>query len=76
MEKFLPTVGFEPGTFPLRSERSTTEPRGLISVAWMIIHLVLLFLEIYPQHIVDIYSKIICHVFLSYNICIAFLFDQ
>ena len=29
--KFLPTVGFEPGTFHLRSERATTELRRLMS---------------------------------------------
>ena len=48
-EKFLPTVGFEPGTFRLRSERATTEPRGLMSVEWIKVHLILpvLFLEIY-----------------------------
>ena len=48
-EKFLPTVGFEPGNFRLRSERATTEPRGLMSVKWIKVHLVLhvLFLENY-----------------------------
>ena len=32
-EKFLPTVGSEPGTFHLRSERATTALRGLMSVS-------------------------------------------
>ena len=27
--------GFEPGTFRLRSERATTELRGLMSVEWI-----------------------------------------
>ena len=54
-EKFLPTVGFEPGTFRLRSERATTEPRGLMLVEWIKVHLVLpvLFLEIYLKHLID-----------------------
>ena len=48
-EKFLPTVGFEPGTFRLRREGATTELRGLMTVEWIKVHLVLtvLFLEIY-----------------------------
>ena len=33
--EFLPTVGFEPGTFLLRSERATTELRGLMFVEWL-----------------------------------------
>ena len=68
-EKFLPTIGFEPGTFRLRSESTTTELRGLMSDEWINVHLVLtvLFLEIR-------WSKIICRVFLSYNICIGLLF--
>ena len=33
--KFLPTVGFEPGTFRLRRERATTELRGLMYVDWL-----------------------------------------
>ena len=55
-EKFLPTVGFEPGNFHLRSEGATSELRGLISVAWIKFHLVLnvLFLEICLQHMVDV----------------------
>ena len=48
-EKILPTVEFEPGTFRLRSERATIEPRGLMFVEWIKVHLVLpvLFLEMY-----------------------------
>ena len=30
--KFLPTVGFEPGTFRLLSERATTDLRRLMSI--------------------------------------------
>ena len=55
-EKFLPTVGFEPGTFRLQCEGATTELRGLMSVEWIKVHLDLtvLFLEIYLQHMVDV----------------------
>ena len=54
-EKFLPTVGFESGTFRIRRERAITELRGLMSVEWIKVRLVLrvLFLEIYLQHMVD-----------------------
>ena len=54
-EKFLPTVGFELGAFPLRSERVATEPRGLMLVELIKVHLVLPapFLEIYLQHLID-----------------------
>ena len=47
--KFLPTVGFEPGTSRLLSERATTELRRLMSSKLLKVHLVLpvLFLEIY-----------------------------
>ena len=38
--KFLPTVGFEPGTIRLLSERATTELRRLVSTEWIKIHLV------------------------------------
>ena len=38
--KFLPTVGFEPGTSRLLSERATTELRRLISTKWIKVHLV------------------------------------
>ena len=38
--KFLPTVGFEPGTSCLLSERATTELRRLISTEWIKVHLV------------------------------------
>ena len=49
MQKVLRTVGFEPGTFRLRSERATTAPRRLMEVEWIKVHLVLpvLFLESY-----------------------------
>ena len=55
-EKFLPTLGFEPGTFHIRIECATTELRGLMCVEWIKVHLVLpvLFLEIYLQHMVDV----------------------
>ena len=57
-KKFLPIVGFEPGTFCLRSERATTELRGMMSVEWIKGHLVLtycaIFLETYLQHMVDV----------------------
>ena len=55
-EKFLPTLGFEPGTIRLRSERATTELQGLISVEWIKVHLLLsvLFLENNLQHMVDV----------------------
>ena len=57
-EKFLPTVGFEKGTFLLQSELATTELGGLMSIheVWIKLHLVLpvLFLEIYLQHMVDV----------------------
>ena len=48
-EKFLPIVGFEPGTFRLRTEGAITELRILMSVEWIKVHLVLtvLFIEIY-----------------------------
>ena len=32
--KFLPTVGFEPGTFCLRSEHANTEQRRVLSDLW------------------------------------------
>ena len=38
--KFLPTVGFEPGTSSLLSERATTELRRLMSTEWIKVHLV------------------------------------
>ena len=55
-EQFLPTVGFKPGTFRLRSEGATSGQRGLMSMEWIKVHLVLtvLFLEIYLQHMVDV----------------------
>ena len=40
-EKFVPTVGFEPGAFRLRSEGATTELRGLRNVDGIKVHLVL-----------------------------------
>ena len=51
-EKFLPNEGFEPGAFRLRSDGATTE----LSVRWIKVYLVLivLFLEIYLQHMVDV----------------------
>ena len=54
--KVLPTVGFEPGTFRLRSERATTEPRRLMSVERINVHLVLpmLFVETYLKHVLDV----------------------
>ena len=41
--KFLPTVGFEPGTSRLLSERAsyTTELRRLMTTEWIKVHLVL-----------------------------------
>ena len=39
-EKFLSTVGFEPGAFGLRSKGATTELRRLMSVEWIKVHLV------------------------------------
>ena len=55
-EKFLPTLGFEPGTFLLRSEGATTDLRRQISVGWIKVPLVLtvIFLENYQQHMVDV----------------------
>ena len=38
--KFLPTVGFEPGTSRLLSERATTELRRLMSTECIKVHLV------------------------------------
>ena len=38
--KFLLTVGFEPGTSRLLSERATTELRRLMSTKWIKVHLV------------------------------------
>ena len=38
--KFLPTVGFEPGTSRFLSERATTELRRLMSTEWIKVHLV------------------------------------
>ena len=37
--KFLPTVGFEPGTSRLLSEHATTELRRLMSSKWIKVHL-------------------------------------
>ena len=37
--KFLPTVGFEPGTSRLLSERATTEQRRLMSTELIKVHL-------------------------------------
>ena len=34
-ENFLPTMGFEPVTFRLRSEGDTTELRGRMSDEWI-----------------------------------------
>ena len=57
-DKFIPTVGFELGTFRLRMEGATTGLRGLMSeeCTWIKVHLVLtaLFLEIYLQHMLDV----------------------
>ena len=38
--KFLPIVGFEPGTSRLLSERATTELRRLMSTEWIKFHMV------------------------------------
>ena len=38
--KFLPTVGFEPGTSRLLSERATTELRRLMTIQLIKVHLV------------------------------------
>ena len=38
--KFLPSVGFEPGTSRLLSERATTELRRLMSTEWIKVQLV------------------------------------
>ena len=38
--KFLPTLGFEPGTSRLLSERATTELRRLMSTEWINVQLV------------------------------------
>ena len=38
--KFLPTVGFEPGTYRLLNERTTTELPRLMSTEWIKVHLV------------------------------------
>ena len=38
--KFLPTMGFEPGTSRLLSKRATTELRRLMSTEWIKLHLV------------------------------------
>ena len=51
--KFLPTVGFEPGTSRFLSECATTELRRLMSSEWIKVHLVctcaiVLFLENLP----------------------------
>ena len=40
--KFLPIVGFEPGTSRLLSERATTELRRLMTTEWIKVHLVLI----------------------------------
>ena len=58
-EKFLPTVGFGPGTSRL-GECATTELRGLMSVERINVHLVLnvLFLENNLQHMVDAFCKL------------------
>ena len=48
-EKFLPTVGFEHGTFRFRSERATTEPRVLMSWYWIKGHLVFFFCAIFSE---------------------------
>ena len=39
--KFLPTVGFEPGTSRLLSKRVTTELRRLMSIELIKVHLIL-----------------------------------
>ena len=46
--KFIPTVGFEPETSHLLSERATTELRRLMSTKWIKVHLVFTFLQ-YPM---------------------------
>ena len=38
--KFLPTMGFEPGTFRLLSERATTELRRLMTIELIKVYLV------------------------------------
>ena len=40
-EKFLPIVGFDPGTFRTQSERATTELRGLMYVVLVKLYIVL-----------------------------------
>ena len=65
-EKFLPTVGFKPGTFRLRSEGVTTELRGLMFVEWIKVPLALtvLSLEIYLQHMVDVAKQFVVNYIL------------
>ena len=65
-EKFLRTVGFEPGAFWLPSEGATTELRRLMSVEWIKVYLLLtvLFLAIYLQHMVDIANQFVVNYIL------------
>ena len=76
-EKFLPTVGFEPGAYRLRSKGATTELRRLMSVEGIKVYLILtlLFLEIYLQHMVDVTKKLswitFCRFFTISNFVIG-----
>ncbi len=76
-EKFLPTVGFDHRTFRLRSERATTELRGLMSVEWIkFAWFICDFKSLHLARGTFRCSKMICRLFLSYNISIIMLFDQ
>ena len=53
----MPMVGFDPGTFRLRSERVTTELTSLMSVDWRKVNPIFtcaFFLLIYMQHMIDV----------------------
>ena len=72
--KVLPTVGFEPGTSRLLSERATTELRRLMSTEWIEVHLVFTCAIFRNLPVARVRcSKIICRLFLSSNICIVLL---
>ena len=64
IKKSLPTVGFEPGTSRLPSERATTELRRLMSTEWIKVHLVFtcaIFRNLLVARVRC--SKIICRLF-------------
>ena len=67
IKKVLPTLGFEPGTSRLLSDRTTTELRRLMSTEWIKVHLVFTCAIFRNLPVARVRcSKIICRLFLSF----------